>query len=94
MRVRRVRCPLCGQVVWDTQIEREHSLETFAMTSRGKAHGFKFEKKENPFLRDGVIAKIRRLYYRFCLSLEPIFPTVKRTVFPSLTRTVFVEVKR
>ena len=43
----RARCPICGMVVWDSQLERDNAFELFVQQSMG-AHGFQFRNTGEP----------------------------------------------
>lgn len=67
---KRVRCPICGMVVWRSQIEKSHSIDVLEMNRvvRAKGRGgFKYIKSWDAGLVSLVRAKIKALY-------EKLFP--------------------
>lgn len=76
---KRARCPLCGMVVWRSQIEKSHSIDILAQNRvvRAKGRGgFKFTRSEDVGLVALVRAKIKTLYEKY---FEPVFPSIAVT---------------
>jgi hypothetical protein len=73
---RRFRCPLCGSLAWPSGLERSWDIETYRPISLGKAHGFRYDRVDDPFLVAKVKTKILSLYHR-------LFPSIEASLFPS-----------
>ncbi len=85
----RVRCPLCGMLVWPSQVQGQHSIDTMIMTSLGRGRGFKFMDYLDTDLISLVKAKIKSLYERFFESPSiqltvPVSPALLVNVIPAL----------
>jgi len=76
---KRVRCPVCGMVVWRSQIEKSHSIDILEMNRvvRPKGSGgFKYNRSEDVGLVALVRAKIKALYDKY---FEPVIPSISVT---------------
>ncbi|MBA7663375.1 hypothetical protein ES703_71415 [subsurface metagenome] len=62
---KRVRCPLCGMLVWGSQVEKYHNIDIKSMEPQGRARGFKYTKSEDGGLVALVRAKIKVLYEKY-----------------------------
>jgi len=84
---KRARCPLCGMVVWRSQIEKYHNIDILEMNRvvRAKGRGgFKYTNSEDQGLVALVRAKIKALYERF-FEPEPSITLVPGVDLPVAT---------
>lgn len=75
---KRVQCPLCGMLVWGSQVEKYHEIDVKSMKSQGRGRGFKYTRSEDVGLVALVRAKIKALYDRYfpSIKIEPRVHTV------------------
>ena len=88
---KRVRCALCGMVVWRSQIKRFHDIDVLAcdrVSRPGGSGGFRYTESEDIGLVDLVKSKIRLLYQRYfeTETIPPLtfYPGVKQRVTAQL----------
>ena len=65
---KRVRCPLCGMLVWSSQINKSHSIDVKHMTRYVRdtgSGGFRYTDSEDVGLVALVRAKIKMLYEKY-----------------------------
>jgi hypothetical protein len=85
--VRKIRCPLCGTIVLEKQVNGDFRIQVFELHGLGKGRGFSFELTHDDDLVDQVRAKIFRLYHKFVGSL--IFSISQKDVLPIREKLVF-----
>jgi len=87
---KRAKCPLCGMVVWRSQIEKSYNIDILEMNRvvrvKGRG-GFKYTRSEDAGLVALVKAKIKVLYERF---IEPLVPSVTLVSSVSLPRATIL----
>jgi hypothetical protein len=72
--VHKFRCPVCGSLVAPSRLNQFYEVEAFIVHGLGKAHGFSFERVEDPTLVELVKQKILRIYRYFFSKLGGAFP--------------------
>lgn len=61
----RIKCPICGSLLWESQLNKEYQPIVVEMISQGKAHGFKTRISFDSGLFEKLKLKVKRLYHRF-----------------------------
>lgn len=74
-------------LVWPSQVEGQHSIDTMVMTSLGRGRGFKFMDCLDIRLITLIKNKIKALYERF---FDPVYPLI--TIRPGIRTATPVSV--